>query len=192
MVTRFLELFSKWEGSALEMVSGTESWGSHLLLLQRRSSRGCHGPVDGPPSQPARLHHHRNMAGVSSFTVQKLCCKLMRPADVMSRSTCVYGLSWREEVEQCKPVSLYGGGGRVVYPTTALGEEVSLKFPDLRRLSALTRSIQGSAATNRLCVQQRQLDTKERNVDKTWRRQTVLTRWTSSQLKFRPCRLLIK
>lgn len=35
-----------------------------FLLLQWRSSRGCHGPVDGPPTQPACLHHNRNMACV--------------------------------------------------------------------------------------------------------------------------------
>lgn len=39
-------------------------WQLYFLLLQWRSSRGCHGPVDGPPTQPAYLHHYRNMACV--------------------------------------------------------------------------------------------------------------------------------
>lgn len=105
--------------------------------------------------------------------VQKLFCKLgclfMRLADVMSRSTCVCGLCWLEEVEQCKPVSLYGGRGLLFIlqllsemrcpwnSTTCRGCWLSA-LP----LYFLTQSIHGSATSKQLLMQQRQLDPSER------------------------------
>lgn len=131
-------------------------WLLYFLLLQWRSSHGCHGPVDGPPTQPACLHHNRNMACVCILAYRNFYCKLTIHVCVWpqlaERSQTMHNsfLIWRKRI--------------VVYSMSTLREEVSPKFQDMRRLMGclrsaffLPQSIHGSATRKQLLERWQQL-----------------------------------
>lgn len=134
-------------------------WLLYLLSLQWRSSRGCHGPVDGPPTQPACLHHNRNMACVCISEYRNFFfffCKLsrlyIRLADVTLQYTCVYSLSWLEEVEQCITVSLYGGR-ELLFILRALSEKGCPFFPHSEHLRLSHKQTAACAAATACFVE---------------------------------------